>query len=103
MLNLSNVQITIADGSTDVDVNEVLDNVNVILTTPEGSVPFDREFGMSVDLVDMPMNEAKSFYVVEVVTKVRKYEPRVVIDHVDFSGDVEGKLIPRVVLRIETE
>ncbi|GEN83636.1 hypothetical protein SLU01_19480 [Sporosarcina luteola] len=103
MLNLSNVQIAIADGSTDVDVKEVLDNVNVILTTPEGSVPFDRSFGMSVDLLDMPMDEAKSMYVVEAVTKVRKYEPRAVVDHVDFSGNEEGKLIPRVVLRIEAE
>lgn len=103
MLNLSNVQITIADGSTNVDVIEVMDNVNVILTTPEGSVPFDRAFGISVELLDLPMNEAKSMYVVEAVTKVRKYEPRAIVDHVDFSGNAEGKLIPRVVLRIETE
>lgn len=101
MLDLSNVQISIADGSTQIDVNEVLDNVNVILTTPEGSVPFDRAFGMAIDLLDMPMNEAKSFYVVEAVTKVRKYEPRAIVDHVDFSGNAEGELIPRVVLRIE--
>ena len=101
MLNLSELQLNVVDGTPEVE--EILQNVNVILTTPEGSVPFDRAFGIDVELLDMPINEAKSLYVVEAVTKVRKYEPRAVVDHVEFDGGTEGKLIPRVVLRIETE
>lgn len=101
MLNLSELQLNVVDGNSEVE--EILQNVNVILTTPEGSVPFDRAFGIDVEILDMPINEAKSLYVVEAVTKVRKYEPRAVVDHVEFDVGTEGKLIPRVVLRIESE
>lgn len=101
MINLNSVQLIVFEKSAKAE--EILQNVNVILTTPEGSVPYDRNFGMDVELVDMPINEAKSLYVVEAITKVRKYEPRAVVDRVDFEGDAEGELIPKVVLRIETE
>lgn len=99
MLNISGVQFEVIDESSEIE--EILQNVNTILTTLEGSVPFDRDFGLSAELLDLPINEAESLYVVEVVTKVRKYEPRVAVEHVNFRGDAEGKLIPRVVLRIE--
>ncbi|MEK4247093.1 GPW/gp25 family protein [Psychrobacillus sp. FSL K6-2684] len=102
MINLNKVLLILTPTSSTEE--EILRNIRVILTTLTGSVPYDREFGISVDVLDMPINEAKDFYIMECVTKVRKYEPRAKVKTISFTNDAkEGILIPKVVLSIESE
>lgn len=78
---------------------EIMQNVKVILSTPAGTVPFDREFGVSIDLIDLPMDRAKGQLTVEYIKKVRKYEPRAKVKKVTFEYDgVVGILRPKVVI-----
>jgi uncharacterized protein len=81
--------------------DEIMQNVNVILSTPVGSVPFDREFGVDMSFLDLPMEQAKANYTVEVIQKIRRYEPRAQIEEVTFDTDAtNGKLTPRVVIEL---
>ncbi|MEK3955300.1 hypothetical protein [Psychrobacillus sp. FSL K6-1464] len=101
MLNTTGVEIMLSSDSS-ID-EEVLRNVKVIITTFEGTVPYDRGFGINPDVLDMPVNEAQSFYTIECITKIRKYEPRALVESIDFTSDLDGTLYPKVVISIEFE
>ena len=42
---------------------EVIQNVRCILATRKGSVPFDRAFGVSWDMLDKPLPVAKAMMI----------------------------------------
>ena len=50
--------------------------IAVLLSTRAGSVAMDREFGLSWDFVDLPVEAAQAALTAEIVAKVAKYEPR---------------------------
>lgn len=83
-------------------VEEVLQNVAMIISTPQYSVPLDRGFGLSTRFVDMPMPTAQALIVSEVFDAIEKYEPRAEVLEVSFEQDEKtpGKLIPRVEVKI---
>lgn len=98
MLEHNSVQILLDDNSPLSD--EIMRNSRVILTTFEGTVPFDRSFGINPDIIDLPTNEAQDLYTVECVTKLRLFEPRVTVQDISFRSDTNGGFYPRVVLAI---
>jgi phage baseplate assembly protein W len=81
---------------------EVMQNVAMIISTPRGTVPLDRGFGLSQDYIDKPINVAKALLLADIMDTVPKYEPRVQVDDVTFEIDesVPGKLIPKVEVTI---
>lgn len=86
-----------AQGST-----EIYENLKVLYTTSEGSVPFDRSFGINTDFIDEPFPIAKGKITVEYIQKTRKYEPRAVVQEVLFEEDTSlGRFIPKVVINID--
>ena len=83
---------------------EILQNVKTILTTPKGSVPLDRDFGLDTTLLDAPIPVAQARYTGEIVEAVEKDEPRVKVEQVSFDGDGEdGKLNVKVRVSIKDE
>ena len=90
-------EIDFAPAST---VAEVLQNVQIILTTIKGEVPLDRGFGISGEVVDMPMPKAQAVWSNEIFNQVKKYEPRAKIESITFDGELTGKLIPTVEVSI---
>jgi len=54
---------------------DVIKRLEVLFATPKGTVVFDREFGISTDLVDLPMNLARIRLMEEVHNLILKYEP----------------------------
>lgn len=100
MINLEGVEILL-DSDAPLE-EEIVRNARMILTTIEGTVPFDRGFGMSPALIDMPINEVQDFYIVECTTKLRVFEPRATVQNVSFTQDDKGMFCPRVVLSIES-
>ena len=90
-------QIDFAPATT---AQEILQNVLTICTTARNSVPMDREFGISPLYVDEPVSRAKAVFTQEVIRAVRKFEPRAKISRVEFSGNLDGEIFPRVFVRI---
>jgi len=81
-------------------VEEILQNVRVILDTPKGTLPLDRNFGIDWSLVDLPTPVAVQKLKAEVVATVERYEPRVKITEIEISPNEDGKLIIRLKGRI---
>ncbi len=81
-------------------IEEVLQNVRTIIGTIKYSVPMDREFGIDGAIVDRPINVAKAHITNEIFRAVRRYEPRAVIESIEFTGDEIGRLTPTIKVSI---
>lgn len=79
---------------------EILQNVRTILSTPQSSVPLDRDFGLPWAEVDGPISIVKAKLTSAIVESVEKYEPRVRVTEVTFDGEgMDGIIRPRVKVR----
>lgn len=85
-------------------VAEVLQNVRMILTTIRGTVPLDRDFGLTARVIDTPIDRAQALITAEVYEQLNRYEPRAQIVRVYFVGNegnaADGQILPQVELRI---
>lgn len=91
-------KINLAPESTE---EEVLQNVAMIISTVQFSVPLDRGFGLAGRFIDKPIQAAQAILVSEVLDAVEKYEPRADIVSVTFEqGETPGNLIPIVEVNI---
>lgn len=80
---------------------EIHQNLRTLYTTPEGSVPLDRKFGINVDLLDGPIPLTQGRAIVEYTEKTKRYEPRAVVKEVNFEvNHRSGNLIPKVVISV---
>ena len=95
------------DFAPDGEVSEVLQNVRTILSTRKGSVPLDRDFGLTWEHIDKPMPVAQMLMRSEVIDLIERYEPRAQVVSVDFeqtpTDEMDGVLRPRVVVQIGEE
>ena len=82
-------------------VESVLQNIAVILSTPKGSVPMYRDFGISVDILDRPIPVAKAMMTADIKEAIERWEPRALFISVEFMEDeLNGRLIPMVEVEI---
>ena len=88
------------DFAPNTEAEEILQNVLTICTTAKHTVPLDREFGVDGAFLDDPVSRVRAAYTQEVVRAVRKFEPRARVSRVEFSGDIDGKVYPRVFVKI---
>ena len=86
-------------------VDSILQNVALILSTPKGSSPMYRDFGLDQSFLDKPLPVAKALLRVAVKEAVEDWEPRASVTAVSFSGDPASpaELCPSVTLEILAE
>ena len=72
--------------------------LHLLLTTRAGTMPLDREFGLSMDYLDRPAEAAKSLYVAELVEKVNKFIPEIRVQEVKWEAGADGQARARVVI-----
>lgn len=78
-------------------VEEVLQNVAMIISTPKFSVPLDRGLGLAQRFLDMPVQAAQAVFISEILDAVERDEPRAEVLSVTITqGETPGKLIPIV-------
>ncbi len=87
------------------ETEEILQNVRTILATREGSVPLDRDLGLTWEHIDKPYPVARSLMTAAVIEAIEAYEPRATVESVEFDGDAEdamdGLLRPRVTVSVK--
>lgn len=83
------------------EIEEILQNCLTILLTGKFSVAFDREFGVSTNIIDLPIN-AQPRITAEIAGAIRRFEPRARVRKVNFNGMmIDGQLIASVELNID--
>jgi phage baseplate assembly protein W len=70
----------------------IAQSIGIILSTPLGTRPMRREFGsLLFQLMDQPANPATMMlFRAAVADALRKWEPRIRLTRVQFSGDFAG-------------
>ena len=82
-------------------IQNVLLCVKTILTTRKGTVPLDREFGLTFEYLDDPMPVARAKLEQEIWLGIKKWEPRAILKRITFEADVmNGKLYPHVAVDV---
>jgi len=86
-------KITLNEKNT---VASVLQNIAIILSTRQQSVPLYREFGLPMRFIDKPIPVAKALLIAEIEEAISEFEPRATIKNISFEVDINvpGKLIP---------
>ena len=82
------------------EVVEILQNVITICMTQKYSVPMDRELGVEGEFLDEAVSKLRAKFKGEIVRAVKKFEPRARVTAIDFTTDLNGKVIPRIKVRI---
>ena len=89
------------DFSPQDETTEIIQNVKTILSTLKNTVPMDREFGISGDIIDLPSPAAQARMTAEIVDAVNRYEPRAQVVSVIYEGnEQDGNVQPIVRLKI---
>ena len=94
MTALYDFQLEYMDGG----VQELARQVALLLSTREGSIPLDREYGLNLNFVDRPAAAVKALYTAEVTKKIAKFIPAVRVQEVRWLPPEEGGLRPKVVI-----
>ena len=82
------------------ETQEILQNVLTICLTQKYTVPLDRLLGVSGEALDEAVSRVRAKYKREVVQAVKKYEPRARVSAIDFSADLNGRIVPRIRVKI---
>jgi len=95
MATLENLPANVAFGLS--GVPEIMQNVRTILKTRRGTVPLDRDFGISQEFLDSPINVTRAKAEQEIFLQLKKYEPRAILKQIIWDADVTtGQIAPRV-------
>ncbi len=84
------------EASEDITQEEI-DNLKNLYYTPAGTIPMEREKGLDMSFLSMPLEVAKNLFSVEVITKTRLYMDLEVTD-IQFTSVEAGKLTAKVVV-----
>ncbi|MGN1130099.1 MAG: hypothetical protein ACI4Q8_02015 [Ruminococcus sp.] len=79
--------------------DDTLNRINLLLSTPKGTMPNDRDYGIDVSFLDQPINLSESLFVIEASYALEKYEKTITVDAVDFSiEDTTGEVTATITL-----
>lgn len=71
--------------------------IETLLSIRAGSQPLDRNLGIDYNcIVGYPTEVAKNMLTLEIMEKVRIYEPRVEVASISFTGNTDGLLVPHI-------
>lgn len=90
------IEITSASDPVSADkISQLL----LLMSTPEGSVPLDRSFGIDTEIVDMPNHAmAQNLIASDLADKIEKYIPGLVLKEVILTeaganGEIKLKVV----------
>jgi hypothetical protein len=80
---------------------EVFQNVKMILTTRKGTQPLDRDFGISFDFLDAPINTVQGKIEQDIFLQIKNYEPRAILKQIAWDNNlIAGHVAPRVAIEV---
>ena len=86
-----------SEGFTPEEFEDIKECLETLLSIRAGSQPLDRDFGIDYEqIVGFPLDVAKNMLSLEIIEKVERYEPRVEVSSVSFTGDTDGQLVPHI-------
>jgi phage baseplate assembly protein W len=69
------------------EIFEIIQNVQTIISTVKNTAPLYREFGISAENLDLPINIAQTKIAAELAAEIAQFEPRCQLKKVLIGGD----------------
>lgn len=84
---------------------EIYQNIMHLLTTRAGERAYDRDFGIDYSFIDYPLLEAEAKARNEVLEKILRYEPRVVVKQIMLNSinNLTGGIVQKIVVELRTD
>ena len=86
-------QISLCETDT---ITSIVQNINMLITTKQGTIPMYRQFGLPMNYIDKPLLIAKTIATSEIITAIQNFESRATLCSVTFDVNLQGQLIPIV-------
>ncbi len=94
-MNMSDTVVVISDEDESTSfLNFAKESLEVLISTPEGTAPLDRNFGLDQSFLSLPPETAKSLFAQELIAKAEKYIPEISVTVIDSKIDGDGNLQP---------
>lgn len=79
---------------------EVIERLQILLSTPKGTVCYDRKFGVDISVLDLPLPIARVKYLAQCTEAIRRYEPQITIKDVILKSNnaLKGQMQIKVVV-----
>ncbi len=84
-------------------IEEVIQNVQCILSSMQGTCPMYREFGVNNRALDRPYPIAKSIIINDIYDAIQEFEPRADIKNISFKENENNILLGRLNPVVEIE
>ena len=89
------------DGDPTSEMEEIIENVGIIASTTQGTVPFCRDMGIP-DPTGRNVLDTESYLDAYLIDQIEEWEERAVVDSISFETK-EQKIEPKVVIRRNDE
>jgi len=76
--------------------NDTINRINLLLSTPKGTMPNDREYGIDMSFLDNPINVSESLFVIEASYALDRYEKNITIESAEFTVDKNGEISAKI-------
>lgn len=86
--------------NADEEIKAVEDRLRLLLTTPKGTMPMNRNYGIDFgEVLDKPMDVAQNCYAAEVFKAVEAYEETVIVSSVECRAVNDSDFIAIITLQ----
>ena len=92
MMNLSSN--VILNNTSEEIIKSYQEQISILCSTIAGTIPLDRDFGIDSACLSKPPDVATALLSVEIMEKVEKYIPQLIVNSVEFSSSDDGTLTP---------
>ena len=100
-MKLENAELNIEGELKDLD--NVVECLQMIYGTIRGTFPMNRDLGIDGEILDYPLNTAKTMLELDIRNQTEQYEKRVEVDEVTFAYDAEKDAIKPFIKLIPSE
>lgn len=87
----------VTDGE-DMEIHDICRCLNNILSIPAGTIPLARDLGISWTNLSRIPADMENDVATEIIEKMERYEPRVMVNEVNFEYDDEGNVIANITI-----
>lgn len=93
-MNISESVVVVSDNKNSSFLQISKEALELLITTPEGSVPLDRKFGLNQSFLSLPSDVANTIFAQELIEKAEIYIPEISITEINYKIDGDGNLQP---------
>lgn len=87
-------------GKNTIEAIQVDKNLRMLFGTYKGSIALDRDYGIDISVLGLPLVAVEARLTAEIITAAAKYEERVDILDISFDFDADGNVNVKVVWQL---